>query len=93
MPSHAGGGYTGDGARSGGIDGIGGFLSIMHPQESVTDHTVPGSGGGSTIHLTSNPVINIDSRTDQAQIQNLIGNATKQANAQLVDKLQRMRMI
>lgn len=92
VPQYAGGGYTGDGSRSGGVDGIGGFLAIMHPQESVTDHTLPSSGGGS-ITLTSNPIINIDSRTDQAQIQNLISNATKQANVQLVDKLQRMRLI
>lgn len=37
--SFDGGGYTGSGARSGGLDGKGGFLSIMHPQETVTDHT------------------------------------------------------
>merc|ERR1711938_343010 len=34
-----GGGYTGDGARSGGVDGQGGFPAILHPQESVVDHT------------------------------------------------------
>nr|WP_288256815.1 phage tail tape measure protein [uncultured Pseudomonas sp.] len=36
-----GGGYTGDSPRSGGIDGKGGFLAILHPQETVTDHTKP----------------------------------------------------
>ena len=39
MFSFAGGGYTGDGARSGGVDGQGGFPAILHPQESVVDHT------------------------------------------------------
>ncbi len=32
------GGYTGDGARSGGLDGKGGFLAMLHPQETVIDH-------------------------------------------------------
>lgn len=34
-----GGGYTGGGARSGGVDGKGGFPAILHPQETITDHT------------------------------------------------------
>lgn len=34
-----GGGYTGNGPRSGGLDGKGGFWAIMHPQETVIDHT------------------------------------------------------
>jgi len=34
----AGGGYTGNGARAGGIDGKGGFPAILHPQETVIDH-------------------------------------------------------
>jgi hypothetical protein len=39
VPSFDGGGYTGNGSRTGGLDGQGGFLSMMHPQETVTDHT------------------------------------------------------
>lgn len=34
-----GGGYTGSAARSGGLDGKGGFLAMLHPQETVVDHT------------------------------------------------------
>jgi hypothetical protein len=37
--SFEGGGYTGDGARSGGVDGRGGFPAILHPNETVVDHT------------------------------------------------------
>ena len=44
--SFDGGGYTGGGSRSGGVDGKGGFLAVMHPQETVYDHT-KGQGGGS----------------------------------------------
>jgi hypothetical protein len=49
-PSFAGGGFTGFGARSGGLDGKGGFLAMMHPNETVIDHT-RGAGGGS-MHVT-----------------------------------------
>ena len=34
----AGGGYTGNGARAGGMDGKGGFMALLHPQETVVDH-------------------------------------------------------
>jgi len=51
--SFAGGGFTGNGPRSGGLDGQGGFLGLLHPQETVIDHTKSrdamsfyGGGGG-----------------------------------------------
>jgi hypothetical protein len=37
VPSFAGGGYTGNGPRSGGLDGQGGFMAMVHPQEQVID--------------------------------------------------------
>lgn len=39
LGSFAGGGFTGSGSRSGGIDGQGGFPAILHPNETVVDHT------------------------------------------------------
>ena len=39
IPTNEGGGFTGMGARAGGIDNKGGFLSILHPNETVIDHT------------------------------------------------------
>lgn len=44
-PSFDGGGYTGMGSRAGGIDGKGGFLATLHPNETVLDHS-KGQGGG-----------------------------------------------
>lgn len=44
-PSFAGGGFTGVGARMGGLDGRGGFPAILHPNETVIDHTKGQSGG------------------------------------------------
>jgi tape measure domain-containing protein len=39
IPTKEGGGFTGMGARAGGVDNKGGFLSILHPNETVIDHT------------------------------------------------------
>lgn len=44
--SFDGGGYTGASPRAGGLDGKGGFLAMMHPQETVTDHARGQSTGG-----------------------------------------------
>ena len=38
-PSGDGGGFTGFGIRAGGVDGKGGFPAILHPNETVIDHT------------------------------------------------------
>ena len=46
LESYDNGGYTGNGPRSGGLDGKGGFMAIMHPRETVIDHTKANSGGG-----------------------------------------------
>jgi tape measure domain-containing protein len=52
----SGGGYTGSGARSGGMDGQGGFMAMLHPQETVVDHARGGTGGGMvTIRIEEAP--------------------------------------
>jgi len=52
-PSMDGGGYTGSGPRSGGLDGKGGFLAMLHPRETVIDHT-KGQSGGVTVQQNFN---------------------------------------
>ena len=37
--SFEGGGVTGVGARAGGLDGKGGYMAMVHPNETVIDHT------------------------------------------------------
>jgi hypothetical protein len=51
----AGGGYTGNGARAGGVDGKGGFPAILHPQETVIDHA-QGQGMGATVNFNISTV-------------------------------------
>jgi lambda family phage tail tape measure protein len=91
VPKFDGGGFTGVGARSGGVDGKGGFVAVLHPNETVLDHTKGQGAGG--IAISYAPVIQIDSRTDKAEVERLVSNAVQQGNAQLVDKLQRQRAI
>ncbi len=60
--SFDGGGFTGRGARVGGMDGKGGGLAIVHPNESVVDHTKGQSmGGETTINLNVHGVTDADS--------------------------------
>ena len=53
--SMQGGGYTGMGVRAGGIDGKGGFPAILHPNETVIDHT-KGQGMGATVNFNISTV-------------------------------------
>ena len=52
---YEGGGFTGMGARAGGIDGRGGFPAILHPNETVIDHT-KGQGVGATVNFNISTV-------------------------------------
>ena len=51
VASFEGGGFTGRGARSGGMDGKGGFMAMLHPNEKITDMH---NGGGSGITIINN---------------------------------------
>ena len=55
-----GGGFTGFGSRTGGVDGRGGFPAILHPNETVIDHR-RGGRGGMPINITYN-IQSFDSR-------------------------------
>ena len=46
--SYMGGGFTGPGSRMGGLDGFGGMPAMVHPNETITDNTVDGNGGGNS---------------------------------------------
>lgn len=53
--SFDGGGSTGSRPRTGGLDGKGGFMAMVHPDETIVDHTKGQSaGGGRTVNVTMN---------------------------------------
>ena len=54
--SFDGGGNTGSGPRTGGVDGKGGFPAVLHPNETVIDHTKGQSAGGVVVSINVNGV-------------------------------------
>lgn len=74
-PSFDGGGYTGSGARAGGLDGKGGFWAMMHPDETVIDHT-KGQGASSQAGGTSEVLVSLSPE--------LVGQILDQAQGQTV---------
>lgn len=77
LPSFDGGGGTGSGSRSGGIDGKGGFAAILHPDETVVDHRKGQSAGGSV-------VININQTVGDVATQSML----QRNNANLLATIQ-----
>jgi hypothetical protein len=75
--SFDGGGFTGMGSRSGGVDGKGGFPAILHPNETVVDHT-KGQSQGITI------VTNVDARGSGPDVDMKIRKAVEMGNQQTV---------
>jgi len=51
-----GGGFTGSGVRAGGMDGKGGFMAMVHPNETVIDHTKGQGMGGATVNFNISAV-------------------------------------
>lgn len=70
VPSLDGGGYTGSGSRSGGVDGKGGFPAILHPKETIIDHT-KGAGSADAPNITYAPVYNVAQGADPRAIAEL----------------------
>ena len=73
--SFEGGGFTGHGSRTGGVDGKGGFPAILHPNETVIDHTKGRVSSGGTEAVVVNQTINVTTgvqQTVRAEIANLM---------------------
>jgi len=81
--SREGGGFTGFGPRSGGVDGRGGFPAILHPNETVIDHT-KGQGMGAVVNQTINVTTGVQ-QTVRAEIQNLMPQIQEAAKAAVAD--------
>jgi lambda family phage tail tape measure protein len=82
-----GGGFTGLGARAGGVDGKGGFPAILHPNETVIDHT-KGQGMGGAVAVTLNISTGV-SQTVRAEIANLMPQITEATKGAVLEARQR----
>jgi hypothetical protein len=79
--SFEGGGFTGRGARAGGLDGKGGQMHMLHPNETVIDHT-KGQAGGITV------INNIDATGAGADVDMKIRAAMQQTSQQTILSIQ-----
>lgn len=79
--SFEGGGFTGRGARAGGLDGKGGRMAMIHPNETVIDHTKGGAGGITVIN-------NVDARGSGADVDQKIKSAMAQTSQQTIMTIQ-----
>lgn len=79
LPSFEGGGNTGMGVRAGGLDGRGGRLAILHPDETVLDHTKGQGTGGQPIvvNMTINSPDAESFRKSRGQIEAEIARAVQ----------------
>ena len=82
-----GGGFTGKGSRSGGVDGKGGFNAILHPNETIIDHS-KGQGMGAPVNVTLNISTGV-AQTVRTEIANLLPQITNATKAAVVDARRR----
>ena len=78
-----GGGFTGYGSRSGGVDGKGGFPAILHPNETVIDHT-KGQSSGVVVQQTINVTTGVQ-QTVRAEIVQLMPQIAQAAKGAVAD--------
>ena len=83
--SFDGGGYTGSGDRTGGLDGKGGFMAVLHPNETVLDHSKGQGGSGGTTIVQS---ITVDARGADAGVEARIRAAMAQTKAETLAAVQ-----
>jgi len=79
--SFEGGGFTGMGARAGGLDGKGGRMALVHPDETIVDHR---AGGGSGITVINN----VDASGAGADVDQKIKTAMAQTSQQTIMTIQ-----
>lgn len=78
-----GGGFTGMGSRSGGVDHKGGFPAILHPNETVIDHT-KGQSSGVVVQQTINVTTGVQ-QTVRAEIVQLMPQIAQAAKGAVAD--------
>jgi hypothetical protein len=90
--SFDGGGYTGTGTRSGGVDGKGGFYAVLHPDETVVDHTKGQQVSSGGRNVVINQTYNFSGANDRGQVLDAAMLGAAMARQQLIDDRKRGRM-
>lgn len=85
--------FAGGGGFNLGIMGEAGPEAVMPLTRGSDGKLGVRAQGGGGVNINYAPTIQIDSRTDQAEVHRLVSGAVKQGNAELVDRLQRQGVI
>ena len=88
LPRFDGGGYTGNGPRTGGLDGRGGFMAMLHPNETVVDHSRGNSGGEVVINQNINVTTGVQ-QTVRNEIQSMLPQIAEVSKAAVLDARRR----
>ncbi len=81
FPSFDGGGRTPAGPRIGGVDGKGGIMSVLHPNEEIIDHSKGQRNQSSDVRVIGGNLMLSDNGTIMAQVQVMADHAVKKAVA------------
>ena len=90
--SFDGGGFTGSGPRSGGGDGRGGFPAILHPGETVIDHTKGAGGAAPASPSAMNINVHVSGARGNAEITEMVRTGVSQGLEQY-DRVQLPRRV
>ena len=88
LPRFEGGGYTGNAPRTGGLDGRGGFMAMLHPNETVVDHSRGNSGGEVVINQNINVTTGVQ-QTVRNEIQTMLPQIAEVSKAAVLDARRR----
>lgn len=88
LPRFDGGGYTGNAPRTGGLDGRGGFMAMLHPNETVVDHSRGNSGGEVVVNQTINVTTGVQ-QTVRNEIQTLLPQIAEASKSAVLDARRR----
>lgn len=98
IPGFDGGGHTGRGSRSGGMDGKGGFLALLHPKETVIDHAsvsapraprLRSTGGPRTVRNETSLTVHIDGANGDDHVRMLVRQGVNEAMSQQAEQMNR----
>lgn len=83
-----GGGSTGSGTRAGGIDGKGGFMAMLHPNETVFDHSKGQMVGGGSTNVTTAVEVHIhENAAEQTRVEQSSGRIDIFLRKQITDTI------
>ncbi|MEO1748671.1 MAG: hypothetical protein AAFR27_08665 [Pseudomonadota bacterium] len=84
IPSFDGGGFTGAGPRAGGLDGKGGFAAILHPNETIVDHSRRSGSANSSSSGNVDVSVSVDAESYRVIVRDEAGRMIKESAGPII---------